>query len=83
MKQIALFVKSPGNSPPTSHLPTPETSETLTLLQVITSTACPDTFTFIARVLDFYPLYLDQATFLGCPKCHTVSVDAHRFHVRR
>ncbi|KAG1893695.1 uncharacterized protein F5891DRAFT_962533, partial [Suillus fuscotomentosus] len=72
MKQIAPFVKSPANSPPTSHLPTPEASETLTLLQVITSTACPDTFTFIARVLDFWPLYLDQATFLGCPKCHTV-----------
>ncbi|KAG1848234.1 hypothetical protein F4604DRAFT_1935445 [Suillus subluteus] len=72
MKQVVPSVESPGDFSATSHLPTPETSETLTLKQVVASTACPDLFTFIARVLDFYPLNLDQATFLGCNKCKTV-----------
>ncbi|KAG1758882.1 hypothetical protein EDD22DRAFT_783331 [Suillus occidentalis] len=60
-------------APAISPLPTPETSETLTLKEVVASTTCPNLFTFIARVLDFFPLNLDQATFLGCDKCKTVS----------
>lgn len=80
MQQVAPSVETPCNSP----LPTPETSETLTLKQVVASTTCPNLFTFIARVLDFYPLNLDQATFLACDKCKIVSVpkSRHRFHVQ-
>ncbi|KAG1723165.1 hypothetical protein EDD22DRAFT_790179 [Suillus occidentalis] len=72
-QQVAPFAESPGNSSATSPLPTPETSEILTLKQVVASTTCPSLFTFIARVLDFYPLNLDQATFLGCDKCQKIS----------
>ncbi|KAG1765712.1 hypothetical protein EV702DRAFT_940358, partial [Suillus placidus] len=48
-----------------------ETSEDLTLKQVIASTVCPNTFTVVARVFDFYPFDLKQATYLRCTKCHT------------
>jgi hypothetical protein len=82
IKQVAPSIKSLGNSSATSHLPTPETSETLTLKQVVTSTACLNIFTFITRVCDFYPLNLDQAMFLSCNKCRAMSVRVHLSHVQ-
>lgn len=73
MKRDGLSIESAGNSPTTSRPPTPETSENLTLKQVVANVTCPNTFTFIARVTDFNPPFLDEATFLWCTKCKTES----------
>ncbi|OAX33517.1 hypothetical protein K503DRAFT_700285 [Rhizopogon vinicolor AM-OR11-026] len=67
MKRDGLSIESAGNTP-TSHPPAPETSQNLTLKQIMASTTCPNKFTFIAQVTDFYPLLLDNAMFLFCTK---------------
>ncbi|KAG1728642.1 uncharacterized protein EDB91DRAFT_852261 [Suillus paluster] len=72
MKRDGVSVESVGNSPTESPPPMAETSRNLTMKQVIASNVCPNTFTFVARVADFYPLDLDQATFLRCTKCKTI-----------
>ncbi|KAG0701774.1 hypothetical protein DFH29DRAFT_852292 [Suillus ampliporus] len=71
MKRDGVSIESAGGSPTDSRPPTAETSENLTVKQVIASTVCPNTFTFVARVADFYPFDLHQATFLLCTKCGT------------
>ena len=77
MKRNGLSIESTGDSPTTSRLPPPATSENLTLKQVIASTVCPNKSTFVARVTDFNPLFLDEATFLRCSKCKTESAQAN------
>ncbi|KAG1765740.1 hypothetical protein EV702DRAFT_1151457, partial [Suillus placidus] len=71
MKRDGVSIEPAFNSTAKSLPPTPETSEDLTLKQVIASTVCPNTFTVVARVFDFYPFDLKQATYLRCTKCHT------------
>ncbi|KAG1743381.1 hypothetical protein EDB19DRAFT_1964058 [Suillus lakei] len=71
MKRDGVSIEPVVNSTAKSRLPTPETSEGLTLQQVIASTVCPNTFTFVAWVADLYPLYLNEATYLRCTKCET------------
>ncbi|KAG2350098.1 hypothetical protein BDR05DRAFT_955959 [Suillus weaverae] len=71
MKRDGVSIEPAVNSTAKSLPPTPETLEDLTLKQVIASTVCPDTFTVVARVSDFYPFDLNQATYLRCTKCNT------------
>ena len=71
MKREGIPIKSADNSVTECRPSTPETSENLTLKQVIASTVCPNKFTFVARVTDFFPLRLEDATFLRCTKCNT------------
>ncbi|KAG1827545.1 uncharacterized protein BJ212DRAFT_1256958 [Suillus subaureus] len=66
MKRDGVSIEPAVNSTAKSRHPTPETSEDLTLKQVIASTVCPNTFTIVARVTDFYPFDLNQATYLRC-----------------
>ncbi|OAX40360.1 hypothetical protein K503DRAFT_625342 [Rhizopogon vinicolor AM-OR11-026] len=63
MKREGLSIESAGHPPTTSCLPAPETSENLTLKQVIANTVCSNKLTFVARVTDFISLLLDDATF--------------------
>jgi hypothetical protein len=71
MKRDGVSIEPAVNSSAKSRPPTPETSEDLTVKQVIASTVCPNTFTFVARVTDFHPFDLNQATYLRCTKCNT------------
>lgn len=71
MKRDGVSVEPVANSATTSRPRTPETFQDLTLKQVIANTVCPSTFTVVARVIDFHPFNLDQATYLRCMKCNT------------
>ncbi|KAG2106682.1 uncharacterized protein F5147DRAFT_699529 [Suillus discolor] len=71
MKRDGVSVEPATNSVTTSRPRTPETFQDLTLKQVIASSVCLNTFTVVARVADFYPFDLDQATYLRCMKCNT------------
>ncbi|KAG2037353.1 hypothetical protein BDR03DRAFT_957486 [Suillus americanus] len=71
MKRDGISIEPAANATAKSRHPTPETSEDLTLKQVIASTVCPNTFTVVARVTDVYPFDLNQATYLRCTKCNT------------
>jgi len=79
MKQNGLPIESALNSPTTSRPLTSETSDSLTLKQVIADVTCPNKFTFVARVTDFNPQFLYDATFLWCTKCKTESAQANIF----
>ena len=75
-RDTGLPIVSADKSPTTSH-PAPETSKNLTLKQVIASAILPNKFTFIARVTDFNPLFLDEVPFLWCTKCKIESAPAN------
>lgn len=55
--------------------PTTRMSNTLphtrdsTIHQVLTSPSCPSKFTVVARVVDFFPFFLEEASVLRCMKC--------------
>ncbi|KAG2116402.1 hypothetical protein DEU56DRAFT_748325 [Suillus clintonianus] len=66
MQRDGVCIEPAVNATAKSLPPTPEISKGLTLKQVFASTVCPNTFTFVARVFDFYPLDLNQATYLRC-----------------
>ncbi|KAG2064706.1 hypothetical protein BDR04DRAFT_1034609 [Suillus decipiens] len=66
MKRDGVSIEPTVNSTAKSRPPTPETSQDLTLKQVVASTVCPNTFTVVARVSDFYPFDLNKATYLRC-----------------
>ncbi|KAG0701777.1 hypothetical protein DFH29DRAFT_805870 [Suillus ampliporus] len=71
MKRDGVSIESAGAPPTELRPPIAKTSENLTVKQAIASTVCPNTFTFVARVADFYPFDLHQAAFLLCTKCGT------------
>ncbi|KAG2131294.1 uncharacterized protein EDB93DRAFT_1094395 [Suillus bovinus] len=66
MKRDGVSIEPLNISTAASRPRTPETSQDLTLKQVIASTVCPNTFTVVARVTDFYPFDLNDATYLRC-----------------
>ncbi|KAG2363432.1 hypothetical protein BDR07DRAFT_1404363 [Suillus spraguei] len=72
MKRDGVSIEPTVNSTAKSRPPTPETSQDLTLKQVVASTVCPNTFTVVARVSDFHPFDLNEATYLRCMKCKTI-----------
>jgi hypothetical protein len=83
MKRDGVSIEPVVNSSAKSRPPTPETSEDVTLKQLIASTVCPNKFTVVARVTDCYPFELNQATYLRCMKCETMSAQANSFPERR
>lgn len=72
MKRDGVSIEPAINFSAKSRPPTPETSEDVTLEQVIASTVFPNKFSVIARVTDCYPFELNQATYLRCMKCETI-----------
>lgn len=64
--------------------PTTRMSNTLphtrdsTIHQVLTSPSCPSKFTVVARVVDFFPFFLEEASVLRCMKCKSPPPLAHK-----
>ncbi|KAL4067753.1 hypothetical protein J3A83DRAFT_4254123 [Scleroderma citrinum] len=57
--------------------PLPHTQDS-TIQQVLSSPTCPSKFTVVARVVDFFPFLLEEASVLRCMKCESTPPVTHK-----